>query len=211
MRELDSSADADEVEWRPGAPPPQLLERGVDRRRELGDARTAPRDRCRDRSRPSRRRRSPRPGARGGRRARRPRTGARPAARATLSSRAGPGTLEIERLNSRGLAGEVLGGAVEGLEPGQRVEEVVELLGVAVAPCAAAVWALIAVEPRERIRLGERQVDVQERVAVAELRLALVAVMEADRDLGPQPRQPLAGVLEPARAGRRRRRRGRRR
>ena len=84
--------------------------------------------------------------------------------------------------------GEALGCVAEMLEPAQRVEEVVELLRVAEA-LALRGLGVDQVEPGERIRLGERQVDVQERVAVAELRVVLVAVVEADRDLRPERRQ----------------------
>ena len=94
-------------------------------------------------------------------------------------------------------AGEPLGGAIEVLVARQCVEEVVELLGVVVL-LAGGRLCVDREHPGDRVGLGDRQVDVHERVAVAELALALLAVMEADRDLRPQARQPLAGVLEPA-------------
>ncbi len=94
-------------------------------------------------------------------------------------------------------AREMLRRLLEVPEARQRVEQVVELLRVA-EPLSLRRLRVDQLQARQRVGLGDRQVDVQERVPVAELGASLVAVMKADRDLRPEPRQPLPGGREPA-------------
>ena len=71
------------------------------------------------------------------------------------------------------------------LEPAESVEEVVELLGVAEL-LARAGLGRDEVESSERVVLGEREIDVEERVAIAKLALLLGAMMKAHRNLRSQ-------------------------
>src|SRR4029079_16378746 len=72
--------------------------------------------------------------------------------------------------------------AADVLHPPESMEQIVKLLGVAkLFPFACR--CADPVESGQGIRVDEREVDVHERIAVAEVAGRFVAVMEADRDL----------------------------
>ncbi len=114
-----------------------------------------------------------------------------PEDRRPLAGARNVGDRERELTRARGEPGDSL---VERAKPADRVEEVIEGLGV-VIELALAGLGVDREQPREGVGLGQRQVDVQERVAVSAPAFILLAAVQADRDLHADR---LAAVLEPA-------------
>ena len=92
--------------------------------------------------------------------------------------------------------GDPLDRTIDVVKARQGVKELVQLLGVAqlLAPLGLGVDAL---EAQHGVGLTQGEVDVEERVAVAELGRRLAAMVQAHRDLGPQPRQPARAARQP--------------
>jgi hypothetical protein len=74
---------------------------------------------------------------------------------------------------------------VEGPKPAQRVKEGIQRVGV-VAELPLARLRVDQPQPGDRVRLGDRQLEIHEGVAVAELPPGLLASVQGDRALHPQ-------------------------
>ena len=79
-------------------------------------------------------------------------------------------------------AGEPAGDLLDALHSAESVEELVQLIGV-IKLLTLPSFGADEVESHQRVRFSDREVDVHERIAVAEVGLRLVAVVEADRNL----------------------------
>ena len=92
--------------------------------------------------------------------------------------------------------GDSLHGVTDVLDASERVEEVVELLGVTEVYPHTGLGG-DPVESHEGVRLGQRQIDVDERVAVSEIARPFIAVVEADRNLRMKVRRRRLADTEP--------------